>query len=398
MTAGFPFPTVEPSLLEQRVWDVAVVGAGPAGAMVAHELAREGCSVVLLDRREFPRWKVCGACLSPGAQAALQGAGLGDIPSALGALPLELLRLRGWSVQADISLKGSLAVSRAALDHALVSAATARGAVFSPLSRIRFEAVSGEMAHLTVDLSGGVARLRARLVVAADGLGSKTLAQSSDGAEPSPTAPSDKLGLGAVFEGEHPGFAQGVIHMALGEDGYAGLVRTECGRLNVAAAVNRSALGRGRSPGKVVAHLLREASFPPLQARPVEGWKGTPSLTHNPERLGGKRVFAVGDAAGYVEPFTGEGMSWALSGARTLAPIARRALQGWTNDFLREWEESYRRTVGRAQRVCRLIAWALDRPRLSRATLRLLDHFPLVADPFVAKAASPPPSVLESTT
>jgi flavin-dependent dehydrogenase len=398
MIAGSSIPTVEPSHLEQRVWDVAVVGAGPAGAMVAHELAREGSSVLLLDRREFPRWKVCGACLSPGAQAALQSAGLGDLPSDLGASPLEVLRLRGWSIQTDIPLKGSLAVSRSALDHALVSAARARGAVFSPLSRTRFEGVTGEMAHLKADLPGGVARLRARLVVAADGLGSPTLAQSGDRAASSPTAPSDKLGLGAVFEGEHPGFARGVIHMALGEDGYAGLVRTECGRLNVAAAVNRSALGRGRSPGTAVAHLLREASFPPLQGRPVEGWKGTPSLSHHPERLGGERVFAVGDAAGYVEPFTGEGMSWALSGARTLAPIAHRALRGWTDQYLLEWEKSYRRTVGKAQRVCRLIAWTLGRPRLSKATLRLLDHFPLVAGPFVAKAASPPPTILERTT
>ena len=109
-------------------------------------------------------------------------------------------------------------------------------------------------------------------------------------------------------------------------------------------------------------------------------------------------VFAVGDAAGYVEPFTGEGMSWALSGARTLAPIARRALEGWREEFLLEWEESYRRTVGRAQRVCRWMAWTLDRPRLSRATLRLLNQFPQVASPFVAQAAAPPPSILERNT
>lgn len=393
-----PLLPTDPSRLGKGVWDVVVVGAGPAGAMVAYELVRDGCSVALLDRMEFPRWKVCGACLSPGAQATLHGAGLGDLPSALGAKPLEALRLRGWSIQADVPLKGSLAISRSALDAALVGAAQAQGAAFVPRARVRLDAATSQMARLRVELPAGAVGMEARILVAADGLQSRTLAQADGSGAPARPSRSEKVGLGAVFDGEDPSFGFGVIHMAVGEDGYAGLVRTECGRLNVAAAVNRSALGRGRSPAEVVAGLLREASFPPLLGQPMEGWKGTPSLAYKPVHLGAKRVFAVGDAAGYVEPFTGEGMSWALSGARTLAPIARRALEGWREEFLLEWEESYRRTVGRAQRVCRWMAWTLDRPRLSRATLRLLNQFPQVASPFVAQAAAPPPSILERNT
>jgi flavin-dependent dehydrogenase len=98
----------------------------------------------------------------------------------------------------------------------------------------------------------------------------------------------------------------------------------------------------------------------------------------------------VGDAAGYVEPFTGEGMSWALGGAWTLAPILRRAVEGWRQEHLEEWSRSFRETVGRAQRLSRRVAWALDRPRMSRAALRLLGRMPRLAGPFVAAAASPP--------
>ena len=67
----------------ERLWDVAVVGAGPAGAMVALELSRRGCAVLLLERQRFPRWKVCGACLNGAAQAALAHAGLGGLVSGI---------------------------------------------------------------------------------------------------------------------------------------------------------------------------------------------------------------------------------------------------------------------------------------------------------------------------
>lgn len=74
-------------------WDVVVVGAGPSGAIAAHGLASRGVRVLLVEQRLFPRWKVCGACLSPQALAALKTAGLGDLVAAQGGLPLERLQL-----------------------------------------------------------------------------------------------------------------------------------------------------------------------------------------------------------------------------------------------------------------------------------------------------------------
>ena len=73
------------------------------------------------------------------------------------------------------------------------------------------------------------------------------------------------------------------------------------------------------------------------------GWKGTPELTRRPVRLGAERLFAVGDAGGYVEPFTGEGVLWALSGARALAPLVARVAERWDPGLLDDGARSIQR-------------------------------------------------------
>jgi menaquinone-9 beta-reductase len=399
MDANGPTPA-DRSVLEAEVWDAAVVGAGPSGSMVARELARQGLRVVLLERQEFPRWKVCGACLSPGALEVLRRAGLEELPAALGARSLRVLRLRGWSLQAEVALRGSLALSRGVFDTALVEAARVEGAVFAPGAPARLGAVRDGVVRLEVGLAGGAAELTARVVVAADGLRSEILSRSVGSGSPgrggavrarTTGGGSGKLGLGAVFEGQNSAYGDGIVHMAVGEEGYVGMVRTEDRRLNVAAAVRRSALGRGRSPGQAVARILRQASLPGLEGYPTEGWSGTPDLSYHPVSLGTERIFAVGNAAGYVEPFTGEGMGWALAGGWTLAPIVARATRGWTPRLLEEWCDAYRSTVGRAQRLCKGVAWVLDRPRFSRSALHLLTMLPQAAAPFVGAYASSPP-------
>ena len=103
-------------------------------------------------------------------------------------------------------------------------------------------------------------------------------------------------------------------------------------------------------------------------------------MTRRPAAIAGPGWFAVGDAAGYVEPFTGEGIGWALASAVALAPIAAAAVDG-RSDAARAWRTAYDALIRRRQVGCRLVAAALRRPRLVAAAVRLLARFPTPAGP-----------------
>jgi flavin-dependent dehydrogenase len=382
--------------LEGRAWDVAVVGAGPAGALAALGLARRSLSVVLLDRQAFPRRKVCGACLSRGSLDVLSRVGLGALARDHGAVPLDRLELKAWGRTVELPLSRSSALSRTAFDAALVAEALRAGASFHDGTHAELGPARSGVREVAVRRRGCSGVLQARVVVAADGVGGSFLGASH--ATPSErVAPGSRIGLGAVFEAAPSEHRSGAIHMAVGSGGYVGSVHLEDGRLNVAAALDPALLRRVRSPGEAVAQVLAEAGAAPLPDSAGNAWRGTPPLTRRPGALGAERVFVVGDAAGYVEPFTGEGICWALASAWALTPFVARAVEGWTPDLLRDWESWHAREIGRAQLLCRGVAWVLRRPVLARGTVRALHHIPRVADPFLRGASTPPSLPLASS-
>ena len=136
--------------------------------------------------------------------------------------------------------------------------------------------------------------------------------------------------------------------MACGAGGYTGLVRLEDGRLDVAAAFDAAWVRAAGGPGRAAARLLREAGWPAPDRLEALPWRGTPALTRRPRRVAAERLFVVGDAAGYVEPFTGEGMAWALASGAAVAPLAARAVT-WRPELARRWADLHSRVVGRRQ-------------------------------------------------
>lgn len=359
-------------------YDVAVVGAGPAGAVVAGLLARRGRSVLLVDRSEFPRPKVCGCCLNRRALAALADAGLGDVPERLGAVPTERILLASGRRSCGLPLDG-VSVSRSAFDHALAEAAIVRGAVFRPGWVATLGPEEADKRTLILRKGRDEDRIDAGLVIAADGLGG----QLAGG--PAPVEEGSRIGAGVVLDAP-PFYAPGTIYMTCGPGGYAGLVRLEDGRLDVACALDREATRRHGGPAPVTAALLRHAGWPVPPALLDAPWRGTPPLTRRARRVAAHRLLVVGDAAGYVEPFTGEGMAWAISSALALAPIAARP---WDDRLPMVWARRHRLVTTQRQFVCRALAAVLRRPWLTGGLVAMLQLCPALAWPVLRSLDRP---------
>jgi flavin-dependent dehydrogenase len=134
-------------------------------------------------------------------------------------------------------------------------------------------------------------------------------------------------------------------------------------------------------PGPLAESIIAAAGFPSVPGLAQLPWKGTPHLTRRPARLGGERLLTLGDAAGYVEPFTGEGIAWAIASALLAAPLALEGVRCWNPALVRRWESAHRKGVARRQAVCRLTAAVLRRPALTGVAVRALAMLPALARP-----------------
>jgi hypothetical protein len=179
--------------------------------------------------------------------------------------------------------------------------------------------------------------------------------------------------------------------MATGQGGYIGLVVLEDGTLDVAAAFDPPAVKAAGSLGLLAEAILHEAGFEAIPGLATAAWKGTPALTRTPTRIAGERWFAVGDASGYVEPFTGEGMAWAINGALALIPLVADACRAWNPALTIQWHSLHRAKIGRRQRTCRLLARALRSPWAMMFLVRALRWCPGLARPAVRGLNHPTP-------
>lgn len=373
-------------------WDAIVIGAGPAGSVAARQLAISGRRVLLLDKKRFPRRKVCGACLNHAAVALLQQIGLSDVLRDGDGPEIRRIELRAASRRLSLPLPVGRAISRSVLDQRLVESAIRAGVTF----RDGVQATVGtcdadvrrvEARSVSANGSATTSHLTAKVVLAADGLGHPSLCDLAE-IRDRPTQ-SSRLGAGCEVTDFPAEYASGVIHMAVGRGGYVGLVRVENGALNIAAAFDARLVREAGGPARAAAAVLDQAGFPMIPAMAEAEWLGTPALTRSTTPVATERLFVLGDAAGYVEPFTGEGMGWALASAVALAPIAHAACEVWQPALAEAWSREQARIVRTRQRTCRMLAALLKSPTGVRLAMFLLPKMPKLLQPLVRGVSLP---------
>ncbi len=361
-------------------WDAVVIGAGPAGAVASWALASRGWRVLLVDKAAFPREKVCGCCLSARAIQSLKSAGLCDLVERLPKSKLKEFYFRMPGKKLSFSLPGGIALSRRSLDAALVEEARKAGVWFQPETKGKLGEIQKNFREVLLTSKNAAHSVMAKIVLICDGLGGDAL---NGLAGESKIAKGSRFGLNAVIEDGGEDYRDHTIYMACSPKGYAGLVRLEDGRLNVAAALDFPKKRNAVNPGAGISEILEAANFRvPPRLKEAE-WHGTPSLTRSLKNAAGERYFVLGDSAGYSEPFTGEGMAWAIDSAVSLIRLLHPRSEDWNIRYAQAWEAWHRRHIKNRQYFSRLLSRGLRCQALLRPVVSLLQWKPQLAQSFV---------------
>lgn len=329
-----------------RCHDLLIVGGGPAGLATALYAARAGLDTVIAEPRRAPVDKACGEGLMPGAVRALAALGL-HVPGN----PLAGIRyVQGdRQVQAEFRDGPGLGVRRTDLHGAMHGAVLDAGVPVLPL---KVADVRQDTTGVTVPGTG----LRARWLVAADGLHSPV--RRSLGLEVR-TGTAPRYGLRRHYA--VPPWSPGVeVHWGPDAEAYV----TPLGPALVGVAL----LTSRRAP-----FTTQLESFPRLAARlppraAVTAVRGAGPLRQRSRARVHRRVLLVGDAAGYVDALTGEGISLALTGARALVANVRR---GTPSRYETDWIRATRHHRLMTELLVRARQQPALAPRIVPAAVRL---------------------------
>ncbi|MDQ6656124.1 MAG: NAD(P)/FAD-dependent oxidoreductase [Verrucomicrobiota bacterium] len=335
------------------MFDVAIVGSGPAGASCAAFCAAAGLRTLLLEREKFPREKVCGDCLNPSCTPVLERLGMAEQvrASAHGRLErVEFVAIGGHTVSVALPAGAEIALKRSVLDQLLMERAAAAGAGVRDGVTVTALARNGD----AWEISAGAETIRARFLVAADGRNSSVARLLGL----LPRIEKERVGLQTHIPLPR-GFGARVVLQFLPE-GYSGQAPVNDTELNLCL------VGR---PGAIPA--LRAWAEAQFSVPRDHGWRTITPLRRAPIAAAGGGAFFVGDAARVVEPFTGEGIYYALrSGELAAQAIAAFVESGDEDAAARSYMTAHRQLYEGRLWVNRLARAAVLSPRVTSVLLR----------------------------
>jgi flavin-dependent dehydrogenase len=377
-----------------KTWDVVVIGAGVAGSVTAALLAERGKRVLVLEKSHWPREKVCGGCLSSVAVQMLKRAGLGSALRRSQPIDRAVWQVGGQSI--DLPTAGGAAISRSDLDAALVSCAVDRGCTFVPGVAAKLLPSEDRDSYRSVQLKieDSNQTVLAKVVLACDGIAGTSMEAENWSqwkiarrAWMGVSVTFEDRNAGPIFAAHRSGFRTGSIHMHIGNGGYVGVVRMQSGNIHLAAALDPA---RGRDeggPASLVRNILNSCGQTRLPDFQNLRLRGAGTLTRRRLHLGGHRVLAVGDACGYIEPFTGEGMAWAIRAAIAVVDVLPE-MEDWPANLAEQWGQIHRNLIQRKQRWCAALRPLVHRPALAALAVTAGRAVPAIGQ-FLALQISP---------
>ena len=375
--------------------DVAIVGAGPAGATLAGLLAKRGVDVVLLERDAFPRDKLCGEFLSFEARPILEELGVADAVErrSVGISTSRIFAQGGAMVHTQLPAQ-ALGVARLHLDETLFERAGALGARCLSRARVTSLTPTSEGADIVFEHAGATHTLRASVAVGA--WGRRTSLDRHMG-RPFTQVQHPWVGMkqhhvarDARSEAKLHAWLDDTVELHAFDGGYCGLNFVDEHTVNACALLTQDAfeaLG-----GKTWAQLAQsmQRSCDSLRARMacmVPANQATQAVAQVPferKELSHDGVFWLGDAAGMITPMTGDGQAMAIESASLLAPV----IDGLLADLAHQsraravrcaedaWKRQWHKHFSVRHRLGRVLQSILIRPALADGVIRFGAHVP----------------------
>ncbi len=356
-------------------YDVIIAGAGPAGSMAALVLSRAGKRVLVLEKAQFPRVKVCGNSLNPRSWALWKRHRLTDSFEALPHFDLAGFTLEKEGhpvVRHRFRAQRTRTLDRGMLDAWLAGEAQASGAEY------RFGIAVQNISASEVHTSAG--SFAAPIIIGADGRNS-TVGRLSNLATHSP--PCGRVGWQTFIDlpalNDH-------VHMNIFREGYYGMNRINATQATITMVLFTHAK---TTPDQIFARYLPGATN--------AGWKSLSPITKTPWHLTDGHTWLAGDAVRLLEPLTGEGIYSALITGEMVAcnilSIDRMGLE----KAMQNYRSQHRSFYGSRTLINSLVRWTLLDSRRSMKIMSILKLWPTAVSHMVELVQKPENPRLQTT-